>query len=238
MIDIHSHILPGIDDGARDLAEALALARAYVADGVTQVVATPHIYPGVFDNTPDTVGAAFDLLQEALVREGIPLRLSRGAEVRVSEELPELVLRQQLLFLDSGQREMRHVLLELPDGQIPVGTDRLVDWLLQRQIRPVLAHPERNKAVMADPLKMRPFVTRGCRLQVTAGAVLGQFGDKAQRAARALLDQGWVTAVASDAHNLIARAPRMTPARAWLVSQYGERAAEVLTLEGPTLLCA
>jgi tyrosine-protein phosphatase YwqE len=237
VIDLHSHMLPGIDDGARDLDEALAMARAYVADGVRSVVATPHIYPGVFDNQPAQIEQACQRLQLALADHGIPLELQWAAEVRASGELLDMLAQGQLCFL-GHDGPWRHLLLELPDGQIPLGTDRLIDLLAAHHVRPVIAHPERNKAVMADPRKLAPLVARGCLLQVTAGSLLGEFGSKAEATSVDLLDLGWVSAVASDAHRVSNRAPRMLAARNWLVANRGAAVAHRLTQEGPAHITA
>lgn len=236
MIDLHSHILPGIDDGARDLSEALAIARAHVADGTRCVVATPHIYPGVFDNTPSTIAAAHATLVAALADEGIALSVQWAAEVRAGAEVLDMLALGTLPFL--GQEgPWRHLLLELPDNQIPVGTDRLVAMLLKHHVKPVIAHPERNKGVMADIQKIKPLVDQGCLLQVTAGSVIGEFGSRAQQAAEQLIEQGWVHALASDAHRTTTRAPKIKPARAWLQARYGSAMADALTLSGPARIC-
>jgi tyrosine-protein phosphatase YwqE len=230
-------LLPGIDDGARDLDEALAMAQAYVADGVHRVVVTPHIYPGVFDNQPAQIEQACKRLQLALAEHGIPLALQWAAEVRASGDVLDMLANNQLCFLGQDG-PWRHLLLELPDGQIPLGTDRLVDLLMSKHVRPVIAHPERNKAVMADPRKMGPLVQRGCLLQLTAGSLLGEFGSKAEATSVALLDMGWVSAVASDAHRVDGRAPRMQAARNWLLAHRGANTAQRLTLEGPSQITA
>jgi protein-tyrosine phosphatase len=125
----------------------------------------------------------------------------------------------------------------MPDGQIPLGADKLVGHLLGQGIRPVIVHPERNRAVMDNPDKLHPFVARGCAVQLTAASVIGEFGDRAQKAARHMLDAGWATCVATDAHNLKGRAPRMGAARSWLTEHYGAALATRLTLVGPAGLC-
>lgn len=236
MIDIHCHLLPGIDDGPPTLDAALELARALVADGVTHVVCTPHVFPGRFENRRSSIEEEFNAFQQTLAAENLPLQLDWAGEVRLSPEALDLLARGEVPLL--GQRHGgRHVLLELPDGQIPLGTDRFVGLLLAKGLQPVIAHPERNRAVMDNPQRLAPFMTLGCQVQATAGSLVGQFGSKAQAAAQALLDAGWVHAVASDAHNLGGRRPRMADARAWLNQHYGAEAASRLTHEGPLRLC-
>ena len=236
MIDIHSHLLPGIDDGARTMDEALDLARACVDDGIRHLVLTPHIYPGLYDNERGGIAAVFEGFRRALAEAEIELAVSFAGEVRLSPEVMPLIEDGRVPFL--GECEgYRTMLLEFPDGQIPVGAQGFVAWLLAQRIRPVIVHPERNKAVMEHPDKMRTFVDAGCYLQVTAGSLVGQFGSRAQAAAEDLLDKGWVEAIASDSHNLRSRRPMMREARNALLRRYDRATALRLTQSGPAALC-
>lgn len=236
MIDIHSHLLPGIDDGARTMDESVAIARACVDDGIAHLVLTPHIYPGLYDNDLSGIAAAFDGFRRAIDEAGIPLAVSFGAEVRLSPEVMPLIEDGRIPFL--GECEgYRTMLLEFPDGQIPIGAKGFVGWLLTMRIRPVIVHPERNKAVMENPEKLRCFVESGCRVQVTAGSLIGSFGSRAQATAEDLLDRGWVDAIASDSHNLRSRGPMMRKARNALLHRYDRATALRLTQWGPAALC-
>lgn len=236
MFDIHSHLLPGIDDGARNMEEALALARACVADGIGHVVATPHVYPGLYDNENSNIAIVFADFRQALTAAGIPLEVSFGGEVRLSPEVMPLIEEGKVPFL--GEYEgYRTMLLEFPDGQVPVGAEQFVGWLLGQNIRPVIVHPERNRGFMEHPARMRSFVEAGCLSQVTAGSLLGQFGSRARATAEVLLEQGWVAVIASDAHNLRSRAPMMRNARKYLAARYGRAAALELTQHVPAALC-
>ncbi|MBQ0929189.1 tyrosine-protein phosphatase [Ideonella alba] len=241
MIDLHCHLLPGIDDGPATLDDALALARALVADGVQHVVATPHVFPGRYENKRGGIARAHAAFVQVLAQHGVPLQLSYAGEVRLGPEVLEWLARDELPFLGGeaahrGQAP-RVMLLEMPDGQVPLGTDRLCATLSRQGIVPLIAHPERNRGVMEQPDRLQPLVDAGCQFQLTAGSLLGDFGSRAQDAAWDLLDQGLVTVVASDAHNLRGRAPRMGAAREWLVQEYGEATARRLTLDAPARLC-
>ncbi|MGL4190412.1 MAG: tyrosine-protein phosphatase [Sphaerotilus sulfidivorans] len=233
MLDLHVHVLPGIDDGPRNLDDALKLARALVADGIEHVVATPHIYPGVFDNTPHRIAEAFERLQTAVTAEGLALTMTWAAEVRICPEIIEWLEHRRLPLLDGSLVGPSTALIELPDGQIPVGTDRLAGLMLERGITPLIAHPERNKAVMEQPSRLEALRRMGCRFQLTAGSVIGEFGSKAHATARHLLDAGWADVVASDAHNLSGRKPRMSAARQWLQEHYDAALAERLMVLTP-----
>lgn len=237
MIDLHCHFLPEIDDGAASLAEALALARASVADGITHAVMTPHIHAGVFENRKSVIASHVNRFRARLVEARIPLRISMGAEVRIGPELMDLLEEDEVPFLGSLGKD-KVLLLELPHGQVPVGSDRLVKWLRSRGIRPLIAHPERNKDVMRNLDKIRPFVDAGCLLQVTAGSITGRFGAQAQLRARQMLEEDWIFALATDAHNLEHRPPELGAGRAEIVKLADERTAQALTLANPARLLA
>lgn len=236
MIDIHCHLLPGIDDGPVTLADAMALAKALVDDGITQVVATPHVFPGRYENRRSSIEDEAARFASALAESGLPLALHWAGEVRLTPEVLDLLVIGELPAL-GVHRGMKSLLLEMPDGQVPLGADRFVQQLLRQGFLPVIAHPERNRGVMEKPERLQPFVAMGCAVQLTASSLVGGFGAKAQECALTLLDEGWVTAVASDAHNLGGRRPRMRDAHAWLSQQYGPEAAHQLTRTGPAQLC-
>ena len=232
MIDLHNHLLPGIDDGAPDLEASLALARVAVRDGITHLVCTPHIHPGRYDNTPASIQAARDIFVSALQAENIALQVSAAAEVRFGMELMLGIGQGQIPFLGEWQGK-KVLLLEFPHGEVPFGAERLTAWLLQRNIVPMIAHPERNKGIMRNPAKLKPFIQQGCLLQVTASSVAGRFGPAAEEIAHALLEQGVVTILATDAHNLEYRPPILSEGFAHAAQLIGESQAELLVRQRP-----
>ena len=232
VIDIHCHLLPGVDDGPPTVAAALQLAQALVDDGITHVMATPHVFPGMWNNTSTNIAPACERLRVQLESAGIPLQISWAGEVRLTPEALDLLDQGQLPLLGHCDGD-NLMLLEMPDAQIPIGADHFVTALRARGVRPVLVHPERNKGVMANPERLRPLMDQGCLVQVTAGSLVGQFGAQAQHTAEALLERQWVSAVASDAHNLRGRQPRMRDAREWLRKHLGEPIAKRLTWTNP-----
>lgn len=221
MIDLHCHLLPGIDDGARDLEQALCLARMSVADGITHCVVTPHIHPGRYTNTLGSITEVFTAFKAVLVKEGIPLQLGIAAEIRLSEEILDMVATRQVPFLGNWEGG-KVLLLELPHSHIPPGVEQLIHWLRKQKIRPMIAHPERNKDVLRDFRKVLPLARLGCLFQVTAGAVAGDFGEGPKQRARELLERDLVTALATDAHHEVRRPP---------VLEKGRRAAEAIVGE-------
>lgn len=228
MIDLHCHYLPGIDDGSESMPESLDLARASVADGITHAAMTPHIHPGRYENIRSSVVSATKRFQGALDEARIPLKVFPAGEVRLTAELMDLLDQDELPFL--GMLDgYRILLLEFPYDQIPVGTEKLAHWLLAHRVRPLIAHPERNKVIMRNVEKIAPYVEMGCLLQVTAGAVIGDFGQAAKDSAALMLARHWVSVIATDAHNLMHRAPRMTAAKNWLIEQVGHDRSDELT---------
>ena len=236
MIDIHCHLLPGIDDGPATVEAALDLARALIADGITQVVMTPHVFPGRFENRRSSIADERQAMLDALSAAGIPLQILWAGEVRLTPEVLDLLGHDELPFLGQSGG-FRNMLLEMPDGQVPLGALNFVRHLVAARIRPVIAHPERNRGVMDKVERLEPLLDAGCLVQLTAGSLVGQFGGRAQEVAADLLQRGWVHAVASDAHNLSGRRPRMQDAAQWLTQQHGARTAHQLTVIGPAELC-
>lgn len=232
MIDLHNHLLPGIDDGSPDLETALELARMAVAGGITHMVCTPHIHPGRYDNTPATIAKALAEFRQGLSQHGINLKVSAAAEVRFGMEIMMNIASASVPFL--GQWQGKNVmLLEFPHGEMPFGAEKLTQWLIQRNVLPMIAHPERNKGLMKQPSRLKPFLDQGCLLQVTASSVSGDFGEPAQELAEQLLEAGHVTILASDAHNLKHRPPVLLRGLEAAAKIVGDQAAETLVKQTP-----
>lgn len=235
MIDLHCHLLPGIDDGPQTLEEALDLARLAVAAGIHTAVLTPHVHPGRWDNDLNSIKQNVAAFRIQLKEHGIPLKILPGGEVRLSADIIDMEGNGVLPFI--GHYEgYRVILLEFPHGILPVGSDKLVRWLLSHKILPLIAHPERNKEIMRDPEKIYPFVAMGCLLQVTGAALTGGFGAKVQETALSMLDKDWVSVVATDAHNIDNRPPILDMARAALIQIGGEALAVRLTETTPGII--
>lgn len=233
--DLHCHFLPGVDDGAPDLDSALDLARASVANGIRGAVLTPHLYPGRWNNILSEIRPRFDAFAAALRENAIDLQVKLGAEVHL---LPE-----SLALIDQGElptigqwNDKQVVLLEMPDGQIPVGAANAVKYFVRRGIVPMIAHPERNKDVVRNIQKLTPLIAEGCLVQLTAASVCGRFGNSALETSMRLLDANMVTVIATDAHNITHRPPILAEARQALTARYGEKAAVLLTGVNPAAI--
>jgi len=235
MIDIHNHLLPGIDDGARTIEDSLALARVAVADGITHMVCTPHIQPGVYDNDLNSIKQVFELFQAALLEHDIALKVAMSAEVRICPEILSM-LESDTLPLYVGRDGRKSMLLELPHSHVPPGTDQIIRWLQRQNIAVLIAHPERNKELMCNVRKIEALVDLGCKLQLTAGSVAGCFGERPGEVAAYILKQGWCDLLASDAHNLHHRPPQLSDGEIAAVAIIGREQACRLTGEAPLAL--
>jgi len=202
------------------MEQSLEMARFAVEQGTRRCVVTPHIQPGCYDNHIENIRHKFEAFQEQLVAGNIPLQVGMAAEVRVCAELPILINQGKIPFLGRWQ-SMRLILLEFPHDQIPVGADRLINWLIERDILPVIAHPERNQSVMRQPEKINPFVNQGCLLQITADSVTGLFGEVSQKVALSFIRNDMATLIATDAHNMYKRRPTLKAARDALLPVIG-----------------
>ncbi|MBI3596539.1 MAG: capsular biosynthesis protein [Nitrospirae bacterium] len=228
MIDIHCHILPGLDDGARTMDEALAMARMAAVDGIDTLVASSHITPGVYDNSPGRIVAAAAAFGDRLYNEGIPLRIIPGADVRMSPELLNGSPRYLCINEDTP-----YFLFEFPHDLVPPGSERLVETLCGRGLVPVITHPERNMELQRRPEKLEPFVKMGCLVQITAMSLTGEFGPRAQAVAERYLKEGRVHLIATDAHDTEKRPPILS--RAWRRAEtlVGVEAARAMVFETP-----
>lgn len=237
MVDLHCHLLPGIDDGPETLDEALALVDHAVAAGIARAVVTPHILPGRYENTMSGIREATERFRAELSERRIPLEIGYAAEVRIGPDVLTLADRGELPTLGTVDG-YGIVLLEFPDSHILPGSAGLVAAMLERKLRPLIAHPERNKDVMHDVEKIAAFVQSGCWLQLTAGSVTGVFGPRCRDVSRQLLQRGWVTVLASDAHNMAAREPELEPGRRAAEKIVGERASWRLVRDAPAQIAA
>lgn len=193
--DLHSHILPGIDDGSPDMATSLAIARKAVEAGVVEIVCTPHIMPPDYDNDRDTIKRAVEALASELTAEGIPIRLSAGGEVYFSFDLPGRMERGELPLIG---RE--YLLIEFPMQEVPASGHDLLFALQLKGASVILAHPERNQGIMEDLTLASRLVERDVRLLLNSGSLLGRYGGDSKKTAMDLISRGLVTAVASDSH--------------------------------------
>lgn len=210
MIDLHTHILPGLDDGASDMNEAVEMCRMAESDGITTMVATPHTGNGVYVNRRDRILAAVAELNSRLSKEGINVRILPGADVHINQDMTGMIEAGRALTLnDAG----RYLLVELPHQTVP---PNLGDWIFTLKlngITPIITHPERNFVIRKNMEELRKWVDLGALVQITAMSVTGQFGTLAQHSAHEMLKGNLVHAIASDAHSISGRPPILSRAR-------------------------
>lgn len=229
MIDLHCHLLPGIDDGAPDLRTALAMARAAVADGIRVVACTPHIYPGLYENDTDGIRNALATFAAQLHRRGIALQLVIGADVHLAPDLSARIQAGRVPTLHGS----RYLLLEPPHHVAPPRFETSVFALMLSGYVPVITHPERLTWIEQHYPVFQRLAERGAWMQVTAGALTGRFGKRPRYWGERLLDEGRVHLLATDAHDAEQRAPRLAEGRDAAALRVGDAEAQRLVMDRP-----
>jgi len=205
LFDLHCHLLPGIDDGSPDLPTSLEMARRLAADGVKVIACTPHISPGVYNNSGPDIRRRVQWLQFELEAGGVNCRLVPGCDAHIVPDLVDRLKSGSALALNDS----RYVLVEAPQHVLPPNIDRLFFDLLAAGYVPILTHPERMSWADRNYDFLNRLIRSGVWMQVTAGAILGAFGEQARRQSERMLRKGMVHIVASDAHNASHRPPAM-----------------------------
>lgn len=207
MIDIHSHILPGIDDGARDLDDTLQMAQIAVDSGTTHLIATPHcnLPAGFYNFFDEDYQEVFLRAKDAIAQAGIPLRLYPGMEVYTTEDTPALFEEGKLMTLNGSH----YLLMEFGFDEDPDFADRMLERMRKLEVIPVIAHIERYRFVQEFPEMAKDWYDKGYVLQCNKGSFQGRFGRREQRLAYQLLDSHLVDVIASDTHRTNVRTPDM-----------------------------
>lgn len=229
MIDLHSHILPGLDDGATSLAVSLEMARRYVDQGVECVACTPHILPGLYRNSGAQIRRAVSDLQQHLDSEGIGLRLTTGADNHMTPDFVSGLRCGHLLALG----DTRYVLVEPPHHVAPAGLETLFFNILIEGYVPILTHPERMSWVGEKYDLIQRLAKRGVWMQITAGSLEGKFGRRARYWAERMLSEGLVQILATDAHDNAHRRPDLMKGRIAAEKIVGLQEAESLVATRP-----
>jgi protein-tyrosine phosphatase len=226
MIDVHHHLLYGLDDGARDLETSLAMAEMAIKDGITHIVCTPHANDE-YEFSPEENAARIAALREAL---GDRLTLGLGCDFHLSYDNLEDALKNPAKYSINGKQ---YLLVEFPDFGIPRNIRDSFHEMLVAGLIPILTHPERNLTLMQDLDRMAEWIRIGCLVQVTAGSLTGRFGKGPRRVARELLDRRWVHILATDAHNTSSRPPILSEAYRFIANEYRTADADRLCKDNP-----
>ena len=198
MIDIHSHILFGVDDGPETFEQSIALFEKAVGEGITDIIATSHVLHPSYEASVETTLKQVHQLQEILKQNGIPITIHTGHEIRINEQMPQLFGEKKLLPLAGSD----YILVELPSNTVPIFTKPLLLQLQELGYTPIIAHPERNKAIAENPRRLKDLIQNGALAQVTAGSVTGHFGKTIQKVSMNLIEANLVHTYGSDVHNL------------------------------------
>ena len=226
MVDIHCHLLPGLDDGPDSLDEAIAMAEAAIAEGITHIIATPHAND-MFSFVPDLVRKRRDELQAHL---GDRLSLATGCDFHLSFENLQNIREHPS---DYTLNQKNYLLVEFANFAIPPTIDEALHQLRLAGLRPIITHPERNALIRTDRTRLNRWIHQGCYVQVTALSLLGRFGQVAQRSLETWLDENSIHFFASDAHNLTSRPLRLREAYEAVARRRGEPVARALFYDNP-----
>ncbi len=234
MIDIHSHILFGVDDGAGNAEDSLIMAETAAESGVKQMIMTPHCCEAdgfANFNTPELT-AKFDSMRKMMEENGIPLTLHNGMEVFATPRLGEQIDEGKLITLAGS----KYLLMEFAFGETGDFIEHSIYTVLERGLIPVIAHPERYYFIQDEPAFLEYCAMRGAVVQLNKGSLTGMFGRHAQRTARLCLERGCVHMIASDAHGPYRRTAKLNDGYGIVAEYYGRGAAELLFCENPAAI--
>lgn len=235
MVDIHAHILPGVDDGAQDLYDTLEMVRVAAESGITAMVATPHCnIPGGYKNYfGDRYIAVIQQVREAVHEEGLPVNILPGAEAFGTADLPQLLQDGRIMTLNQS----RYLLVEFDFNEDPEFVNDLLEEIRELKVIPVIAHAERYRFVQKNPNLVYQWRTKGYPIQINKGSFQGKFGRCAADTAYLLMNHHLVSVVASDAHSPHVRTPRMRGVYEELLLEYPESYLEMIFRENPRRIC-
>ncbi|MEH7494528.1 tyrosine-protein phosphatase [Neobacillus niacini] len=231
MIDIHCHILPGVDDGAQSLSDSIHMARKAVEQGIHKIVATPHHLTSSYENPKQSIITRVQELNEALHKERIELEVLPGQEVRIHGEMVEGYASGDILPVNHTP----YVLVEFPSNHVPRYTEKLFYDLQVNGLIPVIVHPERNREIIERPELLYQLVKKGALTQITAGSVCGDFGKKIKNFSLQIIESNLTHFIATDAHNSTNRTFKMREALAIIERRYGNELLYYFE-ENPALL--
>ncbi|MEB6548875.1 tyrosine protein phosphatase [Heyndrickxia sporothermodurans] len=218
MIDIHCHILPGIDDGAQNVTDSIAMAKQAVSEGIHTIIATPHHKNGKYNNRKVEIIDQVKELNKELKKAGIELTILPGQENRIFGEIIQDYHEGEILTL-TGQSN--YLFIEFPSGHVPRYSKQLLYDIQLQGLTPIIVHPERNSELIENPNQLYEFVKNGAATQITAASLTGHFGKKIKKFTEQLIEANLTHFIASDAHNVTNRSFKMNEALDVIEQKYG-----------------
>lgn len=228
-IDLHCHILPGLDDGPASVAETMQMLDTAAADGISHIFATPHVMAGTYDNDTVKINEGLDSLR-GQVPNGT--RVFSGADVRITPDLPALVASGLVPTLGNSG----YLLIELPSYSMPLNLEQLVFNLLQKKIISIITHPERHPHFARNRSALKSLRSDGALCQITAMSITGGFGREVREIALDMIDEGLIDFVATDAHNARRRPPILSKAYREVTRQFDTPTADRLFFTNPQMV--
>lgn len=236
MIDIHNHILPAVDDGAKNADISLAMLKEAVDQGIEEIVLTPHLYEAdIIKGTGEwkqRIDQAAEIIQKLVRERELPIKVHVKAEVRYQDLIP-LIL-EELDVLMGG----KYLLLEFHFLSVPNHLDRIIYEITKKGITPIIAHPERIKPWQREPEQIEELLNMGCPMQLDIGSFLGTLGPASKKLAELLLESDAVHLVGSDSHGIQSRPLYAKRGYDWLSDRYGNDYADLLLKENPAKVLA
>ncbi|MGG4407205.1 CpsB/CapC family capsule biosynthesis tyrosine phosphatase [Niallia taxi] len=217
MIDIHCHILPGVDDGPKSIKESLVMAREAVNEGIKTIIATPHHKNNTYENTKNLIIENVNIFNKILQHENIPLEILPGQENRIFGEILEDYQKGEILTLNNT----KYIFIEFPSSSVPRFAERLLYEIQIEGLTPIIVHPERNKEILEKPSILYKFVSNGALTQITAASVAGYFGKSIKKFSYQLIEYNLTHFVASDAHNVSSRSFKLNEAYELIRNDFG-----------------
>lgn len=228
MIDLHCHILPGIDDGAKDMDETLEMARIATSQGIKNIICTPHYIQYNDSSNKNHLEGLVQEVNKCLYKEGNLLNLSVGHEIYITPDLPKLVREGEVATLNNS----RYILIEFPMNDIPIYAEDVFYELRLMGLVPILAHPERYPMIMENPNLLLKFLNLGVLCQANVGSIRGLFGERVQKTVMTLIDHNMIHFIATDAHSTKRRSPKIKEALE-VIKEHDLQLVEELFYENP-----
>ncbi|WP_263384754.1 tyrosine-protein phosphatase [Granulicella arctica] len=229
MIDLHHHLLPGLDDGSKTMENSVAMAKLAAADGITHVVCTPHAN-GKYVYDPAVNEALVVEFRDLLAADNVPLTLGLGCDFHLSYDNIQDAKDNPARYTINN---LSYLLVEIPDYGLPRGLTEIFYELQLAGMTPILTHPERNPTLQSDMSRLEEWLRGGVLIQVTGDSVRGSMGKAAEKMAHQLLTDRWVHFLATDAHNVTSRPPRLSEAHRIVSKKYGADYADMLCTTNP-----